>query len=139
MEKKYKNYEKLKEYFLNIRSDDVLTKSNDHSFIALEWVFTDLINRKIIEKAIINTLQKLIPFAEFEGVSGFEVIRNNDRLLFQAQVEALVPNSYGDGEKSKTFKINFTDDQSLIEEDYGKKIRTYSFYHSLLLLMIDHQ
>lgn len=72
-------------------------------------------------------MQKLIPFAELESVPGFEVIRNNGRLLFQAQVEALVPSSYGDGERSKTFKVNFTDDQSLIEEDYSKKIRTYSF------------
>lgn len=113
------NFEELKEYFLNLSSKDMLTKSNNHSFIDLNWIFTDLVSREVIESAVINLLKKERPNNErvqnLKGIEGFEIIKNKGRLLFQAL-----------GTDNWT-KINFTDDESIIEEAKDKNIKTYSF------------
>lgn len=112
-------FEKLKEYFLNLSPTDVLVKSNNHSFIHLDWIFTDLVSRETIQKAIINIVKRERPnnnrVQKVEGIEGFEVVRSKGRLIFQAQ-----------GSDNFT-KINFSDDESVIEEDKDKKLITHSF------------
>lgn len=112
----YPKFEELKKYFLELPSQNVLSKSNNHSFIPLEWIFTELVDRDIIKQALKNLMKNEQLFDRpINNVDGFEVIRNKGRLLFKA-----VANNGKD-------KVSITDDESLIEEDYYNRPRTISF------------
>jgi len=119
------NYKKLKEYFSNLKNEDVLSEFEKHPFIDMNWIFTEVIDRDIIQKAISNIMQQNNPrYAEKssllgmkpDDIQGFEIVRNQGKLIFVAI-----------GADSWT-KLNITDekiDDSNVKE--SNRIKTITF------------
>ena len=115
-------FEELKNYFLNLGLDDVLIKSNGRSFIDMSWVFTELIDRELIKRAIANIMKEnnkdygekcRYLGKDPNDIEGFEIIRDNGRLIFQAQGA------------DNWSKLNITDD--ILEKDKKIKIKTITY------------
>jgi len=103
---KSENYEKLKEYFLNLKKEDMLTSFSKNPFIPMEWVFTDLVLREDVEKAIIDFCAEKFPgMKKMTKVDGFEIWKNKGRISFKVR------------EIGNNLKCEFTDDKGLAEEE----------------------
>ena len=127
-------FEELKNYFLNLGLDDVLIKSNRHSFIDTSWIFTNLIDREVIKRAIASIMKENNDKYEEQcrylgkdpnNIEGFEIIRDNGRLIFQAQGA------------DNLSKLNITD--QILEKDQKIKTITYSQLRDEIMKVLNNK
>ena len=91
MEKELQGFEKFKEYFSNTKPEDIIDWQNGRAFIDFSWIYSKLIDREDLKKAIANIMEKNNPrYAQNarykynkkpEDIDGFEVIRQDGDIM----------------------------------------------------------
>ena len=61
MSKDFENFKKFEEFFSNTKPDGILSWNRGNAFIELDWMFSDLLERKYVKQAIANIMQKNNP------------------------------------------------------------------------------
>lgn len=95
MEEELKGFEKFKEYFSNTNQKDIIDWHNGRAFIDFSWIYSQLIDREDLKKAIANIMEKNNPnYAQnarykynkkAEDIDGFEVIRTGGDIVLAIQ------------------------------------------------------
>lgn len=117
MKNKNENFKKFEEFFLNTKPDEILTWNNGKAFIELDWMFSDLLERKYVKQAIANIMQRCnhnyLQNSKFKNdkkpsdLEGFLIIRKNGKIILRFV-----------GADAYTI-LNVYDDEN--EEDYKKE------------------
>ena len=59
MSKDFENFKKFEEFFSNTKPDGILSWNRGNAFIELDWMFSDLLERKYVKQAIANIMQHI--------------------------------------------------------------------------------
>ena len=125
MSKDFENFKKFEEFFSNTKPDGILSWNRGNAFIELDWMFSDLLERKYVKQAIANIMQKNNPTYKQnckyknnknpEDIDGFYIVRKKGKIIlrFSGNDNYTIVDLYGNeneqyNEKSALNKINFT-------------------------------
>lgn len=125
MSKDFENFKKFEEFFSNTKPDGILSWNRGNAFIELDWIFSDLLERKYVKQAIANIMQKNNPTYKQnckyknnknpEDIDGFSIVRKKGKIIlrFSGNDNYTIVDLYGNeneqyNEKSALNKINFT-------------------------------
>jgi hypothetical protein len=125
MSKDFENFKKFEEFFSNTKPDGILSWNRGNAFIELDWMFSDLLERKYVKQAIANIMQKNNPTYKQnckyknnknpEDIDGFSIVRKKGKIIlrFSGNDNYTIVDLYGNeneqyNEKSALNKINFT-------------------------------
>lgn len=61
MSKKYEGFDTLRQYFTTLDDKDILLKNNNAPYINMSWIFTESLDRFVIQKTIANIMTKNNP------------------------------------------------------------------------------
>ena len=121
----FENFKKFEEFFSNTKPDGILSWNRGNAFIELDWMFSDLLERKYVKQAIANIMQKNNPTYKQnckyknnknpEDIDGFSIVRKKGKIIlrFSGNDNYTIVDLYGHeneqyNEKSALNKINFT-------------------------------
>ena len=125
MSKDFENFKKFEEFFSNTKPDGILSWNRGNAFIELDWIFSDILERKYVKQAIANIMQKNNPTYKQnckyknnknpEDIDGFSIVRKKGKIIlrFSGNDNYTIVDLYGNeneqyNEKSALNKINFT-------------------------------
>lgn len=90
MKNKFENYEKFTEFFSTTKPSEIVEWQKGKAFIDFEWMYSELVNREDVKKAIANIMSrnnsKYIENSQRmkrrpEDIEGFSVVRKNGEIF----------------------------------------------------------
>ena len=139
MSKDFENFKKFEEFFSNTKPDGILSWNRGNAFIELDWMFSDLLERKYVKQAIANIMQKNNPTYKQnckyknnknpEDIDGFSIVRKKGKIIlrFSGNDNYTIVDLYGNeneqyNEKSALNKISINAQGYLISSEFIREI-----------------
>lgn len=86
----FENFEKFVEYFSTTKPDEIIEWNRGKAFIDFEWMYSELVNREDVKKAIANIMSnnnsRYVQKSRYmqkkpEDIEGFSVVRKNGEIF----------------------------------------------------------